>query len=151
MQTEVRMKGRNRGAQLGRLFFAALLLSVALVPSYGFSQVSFFQGKTITVIQGRDPGGTGDLRVKALFPYLQKYIPGNPTIVSDYMPGGGGRKAANYVYRNARPDGLTIGGMSASLVTNAILDTVGVQYDMDKFIYLGSPVSVFHYILITRK
>jgi hypothetical protein len=84
-------------------------------------------------------------------PYLQKYIPGNPTIVSDYMPGGGGRKAANYVYRNAPPDGLTIGGMSASLVTNAILATAGVQYDMDKFIYLGSPVSVFHYIFITRK
>jgi hypothetical protein len=41
--------------------------------------------------------------------------------------------------------------MSASLVTNAILDTAGVQYDMDKFIYLGSPVSIFHYIFLTRK
>ena len=67
------------------------------------------------------------------------------------MPGGGGRKAANYVYRVAKPDGLTIGGMSASLVTNAILDTGGVQYDLDKLIYLGSPVSVFHYVFITRK
>ena len=95
-------------------------------------------------------GGTGDLRRKALFP-LQKYIPGNPTIISDYMPGGGGRKAANHVYRVARPDGLTIGGMSSSLVTNAILDTGGVQYDIDKLIYLGSPVSVFHYIFLTRR
>src|SRR5262249_54824393 len=51
MQTEVRMKGRNRGAQLGRLFFAALLLSVALVPSYAFSQVSFFQGKTLPLFK----------------------------------------------------------------------------------------------------
>jgi tripartite-type tricarboxylate transporter receptor subunit TctC len=41
--------------------------------------------------------------------------------------------------------------MSASLVTNAILDTAGVQYDIDKLIYLGSPVSVFHYIFLTRK
>ena len=98
-----------------------------------------------------DAGGTGDLRRKALFPFLQKYIPGNPTIVSDYMPGGGGRKAANHVYRVARPDGLTIGGMSSSLVTNAILDTGGVQYDIDKLIYLGSPVSVFHYVFLTRK
>jgi tripartite-type tricarboxylate transporter receptor subunit TctC len=67
------------------------------------------------------------------------------------MPGGGGRKAANYVYRTAKPDGLTIGGMSASLVTNAVLDTGGVQYDLDKLIYLGSPVSVFHYIFLTWK
>jgi putative tricarboxylic transport membrane protein len=77
-------------------------------------------------------GGIGDMRRKALFPFLQKYIPGNPTIVSEYMPGSGGRKAANYIYRTARPDGLTIGGLSASVVTTAVLDTAGVQYDLDK-------------------
>src|SRR5919108_1826215 len=80
----------------------------------GLSQSPFYQGKTITVVQIVGAGGTGDLRRKALFPFLQKYIPGNPTIVSDYMPGGGGRKAANHVYRVAKPDGLTIGGMSSS-------------------------------------
>lgn len=117
----------------------------------GYCQADFYKGKTITVVQIVAAGGTGDLRRKALFPFLQKYIPGHPTITSDYMPGGGGRKAANHVYRVARPDGLTIGGMSASLVTNAILDTGGVQYDIDKLIYLGSPVSVFHYIFLTRK
>ena len=130
------------------VFFGALIY-LGLV-EYGFSQSPFYQGKTITVVQIVGAGGTGDMRRRALFPFLQKYIPGNPTIVSDYMPGGGGRKAANYIYRTARPDGLTIGGMSASLVTNAVLDTGGVQYDLDKFIYLGSPVSVFHYIFLTR-
>src|SRR5262245_5117877 len=120
-------------------------------PEHGLCQGFFYQGKTITVVQITAAGGTGDVRRRALFPFLQKYIPGNPTIISDYMPGGGGRKAANYVYRTAKPDGLTIGGMSASLVTNAILDTGGVQYDLDKFIYLGSPVSVFHYTFLTWK
>jgi tripartite-type tricarboxylate transporter receptor subunit TctC len=115
------------------------------------AQTDFYKGKTITVVQIVGAGGSGDMRRRALFPYLQKYIPGNPTIVSEYMPGAGGRKAANHVYRVARPDGLTIGGMSSSLVTNAILDTGGVQYDMDKFIYLGSPVSIFHYIFLTRR
>jgi tripartite-type tricarboxylate transporter receptor subunit TctC len=115
------------------------------------AQSDFYKGKTITVVQIVGAGGSGDMRRRALFPYLQKYIPGNPTIVSEYMPGAGGRKAANHVYRVARPDGLTIGGMSSSLVTNAILDTGGVQYDMDKFIYLGSPVSIFHYIFLTRR
>jgi tripartite-type tricarboxylate transporter receptor subunit TctC len=128
----------------------AALVCLTLV-GRGYAQSDFYKGKTITVVQIVGAGGTGDLRRKALFPFLQKYIPGNPTIVSDYMPGAGGRKAANHVYRVARPDGLTIGGMSASLVTNAILDTGGVQYDIDKFIYLGSPVSVFHYVFLTRK
>jgi len=132
------------------VFFFGALIYLGLV-EYGFCQAPFYQGKTITVIQIVGAGGTGDMRRKALFPFLQKYIPGNPTILSEYMPGGGGRKAANYIYRVARPDGLTVGGMSASLVTNAILDTAGVQYDIDKLIYLGSPVSVFHYIFLTRK
>ena len=81
-------------------WLSAISIVVALAPEAAFSQASFFQGKTVTVVQGRDPGGTGDLRVKALFPFLQKYIPGKPTIVSEYMPGGGSRKAANHIYRN---------------------------------------------------
>jgi tripartite-type tricarboxylate transporter receptor subunit TctC len=129
--------------------FAAMIF-LAFAPR-AFAQADFYKGKTITVVQIVAAGGTGDLRRKALFPFLQKYIPGNPTIISDYMPGGGGRKAANHVYRVARADGLTIGGMSSSLVTNAILDTGGVQYDIDKLIYLGSPVSAFHYVFLTRK
>jgi tripartite-type tricarboxylate transporter receptor subunit TctC len=82
--------------------FIGILICLGLF-EYGFSQAPFYQGKTITVVQIVGAGGTGDLRRKALFPYLQKYIPGNPTIVSDYMPGGGGRKAANYINKVARP------------------------------------------------
>jgi len=145
------MKARNRGVQLSVLFFGTLFVSLGLVPSYGFSQAAFFQGKTITVIQGRDPGGTGDLRVKALFPFLQKYIPGNPTIVSEYMPGGGSRKAANHLFRTARPDGLTIGNLSSAMVSLAVLGESGVLYDLDKFYYLGSPYSTYHAVFISRK
>ncbi|MBI2182968.1 MAG: hypothetical protein HYU31_19390 [Deltaproteobacteria bacterium] len=140
--------GSNQAAlKIGILGFLTCLF---ILPGYGFSQSPFYQDKTITVIQGVGPGGTGDMRRKALFPFLQKYIPGNPTIVSNYMPGGGDRKAANYTYR-ARPDGLTIGGLSSSMVINAILGASGVQYDIDKWIYLGSPISFFHYVFLTRK
>ena len=130
---------------------ATLALSVCMPVAHAYAQSDFYKDKTITVVQIVDAGGTGDLRRRALFPFLRKYIPGNPTIVSEYMPGGGGRKAANHIYRVAKPDGLTIGGMSSSLVTNAILDAVGVQYEIDKLTYLGSPVSVFHYVFLTRK
>jgi tripartite-type tricarboxylate transporter receptor subunit TctC len=116
-----------------------IIVALCLVPAPSVSQTSFFQGKTVTIIQGRDPGGTGDLRVKALFPFLQKYIPGNPTIVSEYMPGGGSRKAANHIFRTSRPDGLTIGNFSSAMVSLAVLGESGVLYDIDKFHYLGSP------------
>jgi hypothetical protein len=132
-------------------WFSALSIALALIPEFAFSQASFFQGKTITIVQGRDPGGTGDLRVRALVPFLQKYIPGNPTIIMEFVPGGGSRKAANQVYRSSRPDGLTIGNLSSGMVSLAILGESGVLYDIDKFHYLGSPYSSYHSVFVTRK
>jgi len=106
----------------------------------------YFQGKTITLIQGREPGGTGAMRVQAAIPFLRKYIPGEPVIVAQFMPGGGGRKATNYIFRNAKPDGLTIGNVGSGLVANAILGSTGVEYDIDKLIYLGSSNSAAQYV-----
>jgi tripartite-type tricarboxylate transporter receptor subunit TctC len=124
---------------------------LSLISSGALAQTSFFQGKTITIVQGRNPGGTGDLRVRALVPFLQKYIPGNPTIVMEFMAGGGSRKAANHVFRSARPDGLTIGNLSAGMVSLAVLGESGVLYDIDKFFYLGSAYSTYHSVFVTRK
>jgi tripartite-type tricarboxylate transporter receptor subunit TctC len=133
------------------LFLATLFFYLLTLPQDLFPQSSFFQGKTITIIQGRDPGGTGDMRVKAMVPFLQKHIPGNPTIVNEFMPGGGSRKAANHVYKSARPDGLTIGNLGLGMVSSAILGETGVLYDLDKFFYLGSPFSSHHAVFVTRK
>ena len=130
--------------------FAALLHPVIL-PGSLFSQTDFYQGKTVTVIISTAPGGTGDLRIKALLPFLRKHIPGNPTLVAEYMDGGGGRKAANYVFRNARADGLTVGAMGSGVVGLHIMRESGVMYDIDKFIYLGAPETVGHQIIYTRK
>jgi hypothetical protein len=113
----------------------------------GFAQTTaYFHGKTIILVQGREPGGTGALRVQAAIPYLRKYIPGEPVIVTQFMPGGGGRKATNYIYRNVKPDGLTIGNVGSGLVANAVLGSVGVEYDIDKLIYLGSSNSTAQYV-----
>jgi tripartite-type tricarboxylate transporter receptor subunit TctC len=133
------------------LFLAALFIEVSFLPVRLFAQTPFYQGKTITILQGRDPGGTGDMRTRSMIPFLQKYIPGNPTVVSEYMPGGGGRKAANHVYRSARPDGLTIGNPGVGMVSSAVLGETGVLYDLDKFFYLGSPYSTYHPIFVSRK
>lgn len=129
---------------------------VAVITIIGFgapaaAQTPYYQGKTIKLIQGREAGGSGDIRSKAVIPFLTKYIPGNPTIINEFMPGGGGRKAANFLFGNARPDGLTIGHVSSGIVTSAVLGEVGVQYDIDKFHYLGATDNTFHYAFFTRK
>ena len=110
-----------------------------------------FQDKTITVVLGGPPGGTADLRTKAVTSLLRKHLPGNPVIVMEYMAGGGGRQAANHIYTRAQPDGLTIGSMGPALIANAVLGAIGVQYDLAKLIYLGSPNSATQYLFLTHK
>src|SRR5687767_7550748 len=137
------MKRLNRW----RVFvFAGLVLC----PSDGSAQAPYYAGKTITVVEGNSAGGTADLRTKSIMQFLQKYIPGNPTIVSQYVPGGGGRQAANQVYR-AAADGLTIGASSPGTLSGAVLGEPGVEYDPYKFNYLGSPFSENNNMFVTRK
>ena len=136
---------------LSWFFLGVCVVIVSLLPGQAFSQAPFYNGKTVTVIVSTSPAGTGDLRVKALMPFLRKHIPGNPTLVLEYMDGGGGRKAANYMFRNARPDGLTVGAMSSGVISLNIMRESGVLYDLDKFIYLGAPETAGHQSIYTRK
>jgi tripartite-type tricarboxylate transporter receptor subunit TctC len=136
---------------LRRTLCAALLLQLVSLPDLLYAQADFYKDKTIRIIHGRNPGGSGDLRVKALVPFLQKYIPGHPTIVHEFMPGGGGRKVGNYIFNSAPADGLTLGNSGAGMVSSAVLGEKGVQYDLDKLIFLGSPYSSTHYLFLTRR
>ena len=121
-----------------RMATASLTMLLGLLPNLLWAQPDFYRGKLITLVQDSTPGGVGQLRTQALIPVLQKHIPGNPTVVVQFMAGAGGRTAANHLYNTARNDGLTIGRVSSGLVTAAILGLPGVQYDINKFIYLGS-------------
>ena len=133
------------------LFFlvSAVLTTILINPV--FSQAPFYQGKTITLIIGAGPGGMGDLRARALASVLVKHIPGNPTITFQYMAGAGGRKAANHLYNTARADGLTLFRISSSIIPYAVLGESGVQYDIDKLVYLGTTEHILYYLFNTRK
>ena len=73
---------------------------LGLMPNLSWAQPDFYRGKLITLIQDSTPGGVGQLRTQALIPVLQKHIPGEPRIVMQFMPGAGGRTAANHLYNN---------------------------------------------------
>jgi tripartite-type tricarboxylate transporter receptor subunit TctC len=142
----------NKRETLLRTKIALLLCALtSLIPGFAYSQDNFYQGKTITLLATTAPGGTGDLRVKAVVPFLQKHLLGNPTVVIEYMDGGGGRKGANHLYRSVRPDGLTIGAASGAIVGLAVMGEKGVSYDPDKFIYLGTPEHENHAVIYTRR
>jgi tripartite-type tricarboxylate transporter receptor subunit TctC len=132
----------------GLTLFSVLSALLGVAPA--FSQAPFYQGKTINLIVGSGAGGMGDLRARALASVLTKHIPGNPTITFEFMPGAGGRKAANHLYNNARADGLTLYRISSSIVPYAVLGESGVRYDIDKLIYLGTTEHILYYMFGTR-
>lgn len=115
------------------------------------AQNLFYEGKNLLLVTGTDAGGAGDLRTRAILAPLKKHIPGHPNIVVQFMPGAGGRRAANYLYRGVRPDGMTIGAMITGMIQGTIFGESDVLYDMDKFIYLGSHARYAPYIFVTRK
>src|ERR687895_37127 len=109
------MRVRNYGRTI--LSCMGLVASFLFVTQEVRAQADLYSGKTIKLLAATQPGGTSDRRIRAMLPFLEKYIPGNPTIVVEYMPGGGDRKAANYLYSTARPGGLTIGGLGGGFVS----------------------------------
>lgn len=113
-----------------------LVLGVARAES---AEAGYYQGKTLTVIEGRSPGGAASLRTQAILKYVQKYLPGHPAVVYQYMAGGGGMAAANHMAHVAKRDGLTIASIGTALYSNAIFGAPGVRYRLDDFAYLGSP------------
>jgi tripartite-type tricarboxylate transporter receptor subunit TctC len=130
----------------------ALLLGLAVGAPAGnvFCQSDFYKGKTIKIVRGGGPGGSGEFQTRALVKFLEKYIPGKPSLQVEFIEGAAGRKAANVIYSTARPDGLTIGSIGAGLVVGPILGLPGSNYDLDKFIYLGSTDSGDPYIFYTK-
>jgi tripartite-type tricarboxylate transporter receptor subunit TctC len=135
----------------GKTLIVFLTGFLILKAQHLIAQPQFYEGKTITIVNATELGGTMDMRVKSIFPFLRQYIPGQPNITVEYMPGGGGRKGANYIYRVARPDGLTIGAIPGGFVMLAVVGETGVEYDLEKLIYLGSPDGIAHYPFFTTK
>jgi tripartite-type tricarboxylate transporter receptor subunit TctC len=129
----------------------AVIALAGAAPRCAVAQSPFFQGKSVKVIAAGTPGGTADFRVRALVPFLRKHLPGNPAVLLEFMDGSGGRKAANFMYGNARPDGLTVGALSGGIVALQIMGESGVMYDVDKFIYLGSTEGSSHQVIYTRR
>jgi len=125
-----------------RRLSSVLTLIVAIALCYAtpiFSQELFYKDKVIRIVVATAAGGGYDLYTRTMARHLRKYIPGEPTIVVENMPGAGHLIGANYVYKVAKPDGLTIGHFIGSLFLQQLLGKPGVEFDALKFNYIGVP------------
>lgn len=120
------------------LFFIGAIIWFVLFPCTLPAAGPFYEGKTINLMVGSAPGGGFDISARLLARHLGKHIPGNPTVIVQNMPGAGTLLLANYFYKMAKPDGLSIGKFSASLLFGQILGQEGIEFDARKFIWVGT-------------
>src|SRR5262245_6491959 len=121
----------------GRLGLWTLLMAVACVQTArAESAATFYSGKTITLIIGSGVGGSYDAGGRLVAQYLKRYIPGNPTVVPQNMPGASSVRAAEYVYNVAPRDGTALGFVQPTVVLNKVLDP-NAKYEPRRLTWIG--------------
>jgi tripartite-type tricarboxylate transporter receptor subunit TctC len=120
-----------------RTLLAAAML-VSLAASDAVRADDFYRGKTIRLIAPSDVGGGYDLYARTFANYLRRHIPGEPTIVVQNMPGGGGLLSANWLFNVAPKDGLTIGLIQRGVPFYPYFGDKNAKFVPTKFNWLGS-------------
>ena len=107
--------------------------------NHALAQGNFFEGKAVRLVVGFTAGGGYDAYTRTLARHMGKHIPGNPSMIVENMPGAGSMISANYTYKAARPDGLTIGHFIGGLFLQQLLGKPGIEFDAAKFQFVGVP------------
>jgi tripartite-type tricarboxylate transporter receptor subunit TctC len=107
--------------------------------NHALAQGNFFEGKAVRLVVGFTAGGGYDAYTRTLARHMGKHIPGNPSMIVENMPGAGSMISANYTYKAARPDGLTMGHFIGGLFLQQLLGKPGIEFDAAKFQFVGVP------------
>ncbi len=140
---------------LGRSTVACFSMAVLLAqPAAAQTAEEFYKGKALTLVVGNGPGGGFDVFGRLLARYIGRYVPGNPSVVVQNMPGAGSLVATNYLYNVAPKDGTTFGLIARNMPLLGLLgNNSNVRFDPHKFTWLGSSSNFSNdaYVLIVRK
>ncbi|MBO38458.1 MAG: hypothetical protein CMM75_04695 [Rhodospirillaceae bacterium] len=130
---------------------ASSVLAVSIGASSAFaagkSPAEFYKDNVVTLILGAGPGGGYDLYSRTVMKHLVKHIPGKPNFILQFMPGGGGQKAASFVYNVAPRDGAKLAKLSNMLPAFQLLRG-NVKYDVSKMNYIGRAASMQYVTMV---
>jgi tripartite-type tricarboxylate transporter receptor subunit TctC len=129
---------RNPAWNRAAVVACALVTAAVAVPARADAVKDFYTGKQITWIVSYGAGGSYGLYSQLVARHIGRYLPGNPSVVVQFMPGAGGLKATNYIYNAAARDGSIVGTVTKDLALNQALRPNSTKYDARKFSWVGS-------------
>ena len=128
--------------KLRLLIVALCCFPFAADAASGPTAEEFYKGKTVRFIVGFTAGGGFDVYARTISRHIGGHIPGRPTTIVDNMAGAGSLIAANYIYNQAKPDGLTIGHWIGGLIVQQVIKaSEGIKFDARKFEWAGLVVN----------
>jgi tripartite-type tricarboxylate transporter receptor subunit TctC len=123
---------------LQTLLLGSLSLAAMAGQAGAQAEADFFRGKDMTIGIPSDAGGGYDAAGRLIAQYLTKYIPGNPRIIAQNVPAGGGLVLVNLLYNTAPKDGTYIGIVRGSALYEEIFGNPAVKFESLKFNWLGN-------------
>jgi tripartite-type tricarboxylate transporter receptor subunit TctC len=137
-----------------RFLLAASAAAIAFGTQAGVASAQdaeqFFKGRTVTITVGFGAGGGYANYCRQLVQFWSKHTPGNPSFICQYMPGGGGVKAANYLQNVAAKDGSVLGMISDYAALAQLLEPEKVRYDIRQFKWVGVMVPANPVMMIRK-
>jgi tripartite-type tricarboxylate transporter receptor subunit TctC len=103
-----------------------------------FSGAAMAQDKPFNVYIGYSAGGGYDVYGRLIARHIGRYLPGNPNVIVNNMPGAGSMRLANWLYNVAPKDGNIIGTFARGIAFDTLLGQPGAQFDATKFNWIGS-------------
>ena len=129
---------------------AFALMAMSATPNDA-SAADTFAGKRLTVVVSYGAGGSYGLYGRLAANHIGKYLPGNPSVVVQYMPGAGGIKATNYLYNAAAKDGSFVGMVTKDLAVAQALRPSKTKFDARKFNWVGRINEYVAVIIVMNK
>ena len=124
-----------------RVTSIALTLSAAVLwarTAAAEDAASFYAGKTVRIVVGFSPGGGYDIYARMLARHYARYIPGNPTVVVQNMPGAASLKSVQYLSAGAPADGTVMTTFNPGLITQSLTSPEKVPVKFLDYAWVGN-------------
>jgi tripartite-type tricarboxylate transporter receptor subunit TctC len=118
-------------------FALAAALSIA-DPASSETAEQFYRGTTLTVQVGYAPGGGYDIYARTFSRFLGRFLPGNPNVVVQNVPGAGSMRLTNIIANTAPRDGSVIAFIGREQVVAPLYGLPGAKFDATNMNWVGN-------------